>query len=245
MTKKSFKLRNVVAIAICLAGITMPSSCKKDAPIEGNGILRTSEKTVSVFEKIVVSGDAEVRYYASEEYRVVFTIDENLHDYVEIFTQNNVLNIGLKKNVSYSRITKFSVEIYSPVLTGVSLDGFVDFESMDIISTPAFKAVTSGSVKVKSAIECEDFSAKIDGLGEMTITGNSKDARIDIFGDEIFDGKEFTTKNAIVNMDGFGKVYICVTDNLKVNISGSGTVYYWGDPKIEITVDGDGKIIKM
>jgi hypothetical protein len=137
------------------------------------------------------------------------------------------------------------VEIYCPVLTDVSLDGFVDFESTDIISTPTFKTVTSGSVKVKSAIECEDFSAKIDGFGEMTIIGNSKDARIDNFGDEIFDGKEFTTKNATVNIDGFGKVYICVTDNLKINISGSGTVYYWGDPKVESTVSGDGKIIKM
>jgi len=226
-------------IAVCV-------SCKcENITVKGNGILRTSEKTVTAFEKIVADGTVEVRYYASDEYRVVFTIDENLHDYVEIFTRNNALNIGLKKNVSYSRLTKFLVEVYCPVLTGISADGFIDFEGMDIISTPTFKTNISGSGIIKGTIECENFSADIDGFGEMTITGNTNDARINISGSGIFDGKEFKTKNATVDIDGFGKVYIWVTDKLKVNISGSGTLYYIGEPNIESSINGFGRIIKL
>jgi len=252
MFQKRLNLRKVVIGIACLAVVSMMgmslSSCEKDKTndktINGNGNLLTSEKTVSTFEKIVASGVAEVRYYASEEYRVVFTIDENLHDYIEIFTQNNEMNIGFKKNVSISEITKFLVEVFCPVLTGISLDGFVDFESMNVISTHTFKTTISGSGKIKGAIECENFAAEIDGFGKMTITGNSTDTRINIFGSGIFDSKEFTTKNATVNIDGFGEVYICVTDNLKVNISGSGILYYWGEPKVESTVSDFGKIIK-
>ena len=245
MKKGVFKL--VVSMFI-IGIIAVCVSCKCENignTVKGNGVLQTSEKTVSEFDKIVADGDVEVRYYASEEYRVVFTIDENLQDYAEIFTKNNVLNIGLKSNVSYSRITKYSVDVYCPVLTDVSADGFVDFESMDVISTPTFKTGLFGSGKMKSAIECEKFFTNIDGFGEMTITGNSNDARIDISGSGIFDGKEFKTKNATIDIDGFGEVYIWVTEKLKVNISGSGTLYYIGEPQIESNIDGFGRIIKM
>jgi hypothetical protein len=226
-------------IAVC-------SSCDNEfnVTVRGNGNLLTSKKTVFTFEKIITSGSVEVRYYASEEYRVVVTIDENLHEYLEIFTRNNTLNIGFKRNVSFSRITKYFVEVYCPFLTGISSEGDIDFEGMDTITTSTFRMTISGSGKIKSAIECESFSAKISGFGEMTITGSSKDARIDISGSGIFSGENFITKNTTVNIDGFGIVYVFVIDNLKANISGSGTLYYWGDPKVESHISGFGKIIK-
>jgi hypothetical protein len=222
------------------------SSCDKEFmhKIKGNGNLQVSEKTVSTFNKIVTGGSVEVHYYTSEDYRVVITIDENLHEYLDIFTNNNTLHIGLKKNMSFSKITKFLVEVYCPVLVSVSADGFIEFEGKDTITTSTFQTALSGSGKIKGAFECESFTAKIDGFGEMTITGSSKDARIDISGSGIFNGEKFITKNATVNIDGFGNVYIYAIDNLKVKISGSGTLYYWGEPKIESSISGFGKIIK-
>ena len=222
------------------------SSCDHEFnnTVRGNGNLLTSERAVSKFEKIATGGSVEVHYYASDEYRVVITIDENLHEYLDIYTRSNTLNIGFKRNVSFSRITKFLVEVYCPFLTGVSADGIIEFEGMDVITTSTFQTNISGSGKIYGTIECENFSAKISGFGEMTITGSSKDARIDISGSGIFNGEKFITKNTTVNIDGFGNVYIFVLDNLKANISGSGTLYYWGDPKIDSTISGFGKIIK-
>jgi len=229
---------------ICIFAFGSSCEIEYNDTVKGNGNLLTSEKTVSKFEKIVTSGSVEVNYYTSEDYRVVVTIDENLHEYLEIFTQNNTLNIGFKRNVSFSKITKYLVEIYSPVLSGVSADGFIEFEGMDVITTTTFQTKISGSGKIKGAIECENFSAKIEGFGEMTITGSSKDAHIDISGSGIFNGEKFITKSTTVNISGFGNVFIFVIDNLKANISGSGTLYYWGDPKVETSISGFGKIIK-
>ena len=236
----------LVASVLLIGILAVCSSCENEFfnTIRGNGKLHTSEKTVSAFEKIATSGGVQVHYYASEEYRVVVTIDENLHDYLDIFTKNNSLNIGFKKNTSFSRITEFLVEVYCPVLTDISADGFIEFEGKDVITTSSFHTTISGSGNIKGDIECESFTAKISGFGEMKISGSSKDARIDISGSGNFRGENFITKNTTVNISGFGNIYIYVLDNLKANISGSGTLYYWGDPKVESSISGFGKIIK-
>ena len=233
------KLVGIILIAVC-------ASCDKDCydTIKGNGNLLTSEKSVSTFEKIATHGFAEVLYYASEEHRVVVTVDSNLEQFVEIYTKNNVLNIGVRKNVSCS-FTKYLVEVYAPVLTGVSLDGFGAFEGMDMIAVSKFESTISGSGFIKGAFECENFSAKISGFGELTITGNSKNTHIDISGSGKFNGKEFETKNATVNISGFGNVYMWVNDHLKATISGSGNLYYSGEPKVDSSVSGSGRIKKM
>jgi len=233
-------------VGIIVIAVVCESCIKIDCMncTRGNGNLVTWEMPVFAFEKIKCSGVAEVRFHASDEYRAIVTVDSNLEDYVEIFTKNNVLNIGTKKNVSCS-FTRYLIEIHCPVLTGVSLDGFGSFEGMNMITASSFETTISGSGKIKGAIECESFSAKMSGFGEMTITGSSKDAHIVISGSGNFNGEEFVTKNATVNISGFGNAYIWVTDILKVNISGSGNLYYSGEPKIESSVNGFGKIRKM
>ena len=211
--------------------------------IRGNGNLVTTEKSFSAFEKINVSSSANIRYYSSPEYRAVVTIDENLDEYVEIATENNVLNIGTKSG-SYS-FTKFLVEIYCPTLDGVSLSGSGSFENVDKITTPTFEISVSGSGKVEGNIECEKFSARIAGSGRIIVTGSSKDADIGISGSGKFSGSEFLINNATIRISGSGDVDTHVIDNLKASISGSGSVNYHGEPKTDTNVSGSGRIRKM
>jgi len=211
--------------------------------IKGNGNLLTSEKYVSAFEKIHVSNSANVRFHSSSEYRVVVTTDENLDEYVEIVTKNNVLNIGTKSG-SYS-FSKFLVELYCPTLTGISMSGSGSFESVDKITTSTFDTSVSGSGKIEGNIECEKFYARISGSGRIIITGSSKDADIGISGSGKFNGSDFIVNNATVRINSSGNVDVHTTDNLKANISGSGNINYRGEPKTDTNVSGSGRIRKM
>jgi hypothetical protein len=203
----------------------------------------TSEKTVSEFDKIRVSSSSVVRFHASQEYRAVVTVDENLDEFVEIVTKNNVLNIGTK-NGSYS-FTKNLVDVYCPVITGVSMSGSGSFENTEKITAPSFETTVSGSGRINAAIDCENFSGKISGSGAIALTGNCKDADIVISGSGKFNGNDFNINNATVRVSGSGSVSICVSDNLSANISGSGGISYRGDPKIESKVSGSGRIRKL
>ncbi|MDR0797013.1 MAG: DUF2807 domain-containing protein [Tannerella sp.] len=236
----SKKIIWIAAIVVIFASCV---SCTFFLPIKGNGNLVTSEKTVPAFEKISVSSSAEVRFHASQEYRAVVTVDENLDEYVEIVSKNNALNIGTKSG-SYS-FTKFSVDIYCPILSGVSVSGSGSFKNMDEITVSTFETSVSGSGKIEGTVKCEKFSARISGSGKINVGGNSKDADIGISGSGRYNGNDFIVNNATVRISGSGNADVHVTENLKANISGSGGINYRGEPKTDTKVSGSGRIRKL
>ena len=201
----------------------------------GNGDLVSIEKNVSPFEKVNVSSSAEVRFYASPEYKIIITTDSNLIDMVETNVRNNTLNIGTRYgNYSFS---KFFVDIYCPAITGVSMSGSGKFTTDETITVSAFESEMSGSGKIEGTIDCETFSGKI--------SGNSDDSNISISGSGNFNGFDFIMKDAVVSITGSGKADVHVTDHLKAIISGSGSINYRGDPGLDSHVTGSGKITKM
>jgi len=234
----------IILIAAAIGIFAACISCTSFLPMRGNGNLVTLEKTFSEFEKISVSGSAEVRFHASQEFQAVVTVDENLEEYVEIVTRNNVLFIGTKSGHSCS-FTKFLVDVYCPFLTGVTMTGSGSFENRGEINVSTFGTTVTGSGKVKVTVECENFSAKITGSGKIVVAGNSNDADITITGSGKFSGKDFIISSANVHISGSGSVDVHVTDNLKANISGSGGINYRGEPRIDSKVTGSGRIRKM
>ena len=57
---------------------------------------------MGTFNKIRIGSGAVVRFHASQEFRTVVSVDENLEEYVEVFTQNDVLNIRTKSGGNYN-----------------------------------------------------------------------------------------------------------------------------------------------
>ena len=237
MSKKIILFSAIIGIFACCVSCTFPIM------IKGNGNLITSEKTVSEFEKINISGSAEVRFHASQEYRAVVTVDENLDEYVEVVTRGDRLYIGTKSG-SYS-FTKYLVDVYCPALTGVSVSGSGSFKNTDKITVSTFETSVSGSGRIEGIIDCENFSSRISGSGKMIFAGNVKNAEIGISGSGKFEGDEFIVNDATVRISGSGKIDVHVTNNLKASISGSGKINYRGEPKIESNISGSGSIRKM
>lgn len=236
-------MNRIIKILVIMASINISFNYKSDTTIKGNANLITSENKVADFEKINISSNAEVHYHVSENFRIVVTIDENLAEYVEIVTENNILNVRTKKG-SYS-FTKFLVDIYSPTLNSISVTSAGSFISKDKITVPKLEISLSGSGKIKGLIECKSLLAKVSGAGKIHITGNSNKANIFISGSGKFNGTNFNINKANVDVSGSGSADIFVTDNLKANISGSGKINYQGEPKINTNIKGSGRIRKM
>lgn len=238
------KILNIVTMFLVIGIIFGFVSCEGTLlPIKGNGNLITSERTVSSFEKINISGSAEVRFHVSQEPRIVVTVDSNLDEHTRIITRGNTLDIGTE-NGNYS-FTKYLVDVYYPILTGVSVSGSGNFSSNDSVIVSAFDSNVSGSGKIDGKIECEIFSAKISGSGKINIAGNGNNSNITISGSGDFNGNNFIINNAIVIISGSGTANISVSENLNANISGSGDINYRGDPKIDSKISGSGKIRKL
>ncbi|MDR0496526.1 MAG: DUF2807 domain-containing protein [Treponema sp.] len=227
-------------VIIAIIGISFISISCCSIPKRGNGNLVTSEKPISAFDSIGVSGSVTVNYHASQEYRAVVTVDSNLDEFVEVYTQGGVLKIGTKSG-SYS-FTTFIVDVYSPSLSGISVSGSVRFEGMDKIITPTFKLYVSGSGKLKGDFECDTFTTNISGSGDITLTGSSNNLDITVSGSGKLTGNEFQTNNTNVRISGSARVHVWVLDNLKVRSSGSARVKYRGNPIIDYSSAGSARL---
>lgn len=228
-------------VAVIVGAFMICTSCNT---IKGNGDLMSSERTVPTFEKIHSSGSANVRFHISQEYRVIVTTDSNLIEFVTTTVRNNTLNIGTESG-SYS-FTKLTVDVYSPILTGVSISGSGSFDSNDRITASVFEANVSGSGNIKVIVESEAFSSSISGSGNVTISGNNNDSNIIISGSGRFNGNEFINNRAVVNISGSGTASIFVTDNLNARVSGSGRINYHGNPSVvNSNVTGSGQINRL
>ena len=219
----------VRVIAIVVFTTCLLSAC---IPRRGNGIMKTAETPVSSFEGIEINGYAVVYFHESPEYRAVVTADSNLFGYTNVYTEDNVLKIGLKRGWHYL-LTKYQVDVYCPVISSLSISGAARFESSDTIITPVFKAAISGAGKIKGAIECDTFTAAVSGSAQIILTGSSNDFGISISGAGDFSGNDFKTNNASVKINGAGTINIWVVEYLKAQISGTGRIRYRGNPKID------------
>ena len=237
-------MKNLAVMAMTFSlGISMTFVSCIIFTMVGNGNLESTERSVSSFEKVHVSGCAEVSFHASQEYRIVVTTDSNLIEKVETNVRSNTLNIGTKSgNFSF---TKFLVDVYCPTLTGVSISGSGEFKSNDVITVSKFESEISGSGKIEGTIECEKLYAGISGSGKIIVSGNGRDSNIKIAGSGKFNGTNFIMNDAAINISGSGSANVYVTDNLKARISGSGKINYRGDPKMDSSISGSGVIHKL
>ena len=235
-----------VVVVIAITFVVCTSCIYKFAAIRGNGSLVTCELSVSKFDRIKCVGYPAVRFFESDEYRVVYTVDSNLEEWVDIYTKNNELHIGTKDKFGNKSLffSKYLVDVYCPALKSVTISGSGSFETVDDISVSSFDTKISGSGKIVGTVFCNDFSSKISGSGKITVLGASNDADISISGSGRFTGNEFEIKKANITISGSGKANVFVTDFMKVKISGSGNITYSGEPKIESKVTGSGKIKK-
>jgi len=211
-------------------------------PVRGNGHLMNSERYFSSFDKINIRGSAKVRFYESNEYQTVVTVDSNLLEYITIYTSGDTLHIG-KKSGNFS-FTEYSVDVYCPELTGVSVSGSGSFTGSDTIFTSKFVSSVSGSGKIEGIIECDNFTATITGSGKIAVSGDTRKANIKISGSGDFNGDNFMVKNADVNISGSGYAEVYVTNYLSAEISGSGRIDYWGNPDVNSRISGSGRIKK-
>jgi hypothetical protein len=244
---KKFVLFNLVFI---LAVSVICASGSSDRT-RGNGEEVTIDRSMPAFEEIHITtsassnntgenGKSIVRIHSSEEYRQSLTIDSNLVQYVKIDAINNVLKIETTKRLR----DDFFVDIYSPKISGISIDHIGKIEIIDTITVPSFSIHITGVGEIAGTIECDYFSADVNGVGLLTLAGNSKDAEINFSGTGVFDGEEFKINNVVSGLYGVGTITIWSVDNLTANIGGIGSIKYRGNPHVNYSSRGGLGTIK-
>lgn len=191
--------------------------------VRGSGNRQTEKRNVPGFLSVEVSGAFEVEIVARQERSLEVSGDDNILPLVTTEVRGNVLHISTNKSYSVNR--PVNVKISVPELEGIS---------------------SSGASKINvSGIKNAEFEVDSSGASNLSLTGETKQLRIDTSGASNIEAKDLHAQKVEVQSSGAGYVSVYATDQLSASASGAARVDYYGNPSnVSPDVSGAGSVNK-
>ncbi|MCL2290260.1 MAG: DUF2807 domain-containing protein [Bacteroidetes bacterium] len=254
---QSYKLR-VTSYAFCFllsAFFLFPNTlfAQRNKEIKGNGKLTTQSIPISNFSKIEVETFVEIDYSQGRNTgNLEFTVDNNLLEYYDIYTENDVLRIQLKneyKNKHNLKPSKSLLKVSSDQLEKISIAGGSKVNFCTNFTSKKLNIELAGSAKIlanKYSVNITNLKADIAGSASVQLNGTIQKADVSIAGSGSVKALDCKIAQLQADIAGSGNVEAHVTDTLIASIAGSGKVRYKGNPStIKPSVAGSGKVVKL
>jgi len=203
----------VIATCIVVAGCSRPG-------IKGDGEIKTEDRPISDYSKIVVSGGYRIKW-SSGKPALTISADQNLLPLIKTVVNGKTLQIDSAEQLAPTESIKITLS--SATLAEVRLTGGNNFRAAQI----------SG----------HDLNIESTGASSIHVEGSVTNLKADLTGASRLDAKSLHTQNATLSLLGASDAAVNVSDALKVSVTGAGSLIYSGDPKsVEQNVAGAGNI---
>lgn len=213
----SILLLNAVS---CHSGTVVYSNC-----VQGSGSLKTESRNLAEFNAIETDGAFTVKVACQNSRQSLkVSADDNLLKHIITRLKGNTLQITTNK----------------PLCT--QNDILVEIDMKDLVSIASSGATDISIVKVHN----RDFNLKMEGSGNVDISGRTDSFKARMFGSAELKAKEFKAKSVTLTIDGASQADVYAQDKLDVKVEGVGDVNYYGNPKeVNKEIMGVGSINKM
>ena len=210
--------------------------------VRGSGTRVTESRAAEAFDRVVVSGDFEVRIAAGTPAGLRLEGDDNLLPLVETRVVGGTLRVRSQRPLRPLR--RILIEIGVPHLAGVGTSGSSDVRVTGVRS-PAFVADVAGSGSVQAEGSFGRLSTSVSGSGSVTGRGTAETIDVDVTGSGDVDLLAVRARAVDVNGSGSGEVAVHVAERLDVSMSGSGDVRYMGSPTVRASTTGSARVHRL
>ncbi len=206
-------------LIIFIAAVAIVAGCSQPG-IRGDGEIKTEERSISDFSKVVVKGGYEIKW-SSGKPSLKLSADDNLLPLISTVVSGHTLQINSKEDLAPTK----SITI---ILCSASL------AAMQLSGGKSFKA---------SQISGHDLKIESSGAWDIRVDGSVTELEANLAGASKLNAKSLQTKTAKLSLLGASDAHVTVTDTLKVSVIGACSVVYSGNPKsVETNVIGAGSI---
>ncbi len=143
-----------------------------NAQIKGNGKVLKKEKEVSGFSAINVSRGIDVILNQANEEKVVVEADENLHEYIKIYTRANTLFISTTKSIKKS--TKKVVHVWFNDLEKITASSGSDITANTKINVENIDINLSSGSDLVLEFNTEKFTGNFNSGSDAKLKGEAK-----------------------------------------------------------------------
>jgi hypothetical protein len=201
------KIWILVCIAIIVAtGCNVISANK----VKGSGVVKTEKRSLAPYSALEVSCPASLEVRLQEPESSEISGDDNLIPLITTEVKNNTLYIRSTQEIAPRE--KLRISLSNPDLIRFTFSG-------------------AGDANV-SNIKNDRIEIVLSGAGDLTASGETKEAAIKLSGAGRVDAKNLLAAKAKADSTGVGSLDVYATEQLEAKASGVGEINYYGSPKI-------------
>lgn len=219
-------------------------SCSRFNCERGEGDITTSEKSISSFKDLKVSGDFEVILKQGSDYSCTIQAYENLQDIIEVRNSGRALKVDTRRCTKSDK--KIKVFVSAPDISYIHLTGAVNAYTESNFKLDNLKLKSSGASSIELTLEARELDIDISGASDVTLEGITEALTFDVSGAGHLNASQLKSKSADIHISGSADCSVNVEEVLKASVSGSGNVNYVGNPsKVDTQISGSGNVSKL
>ena len=224
---------------LCLCSASLLSAC---FGLDGNGDRTRETLDVADFVRIENNGQLDVQVRRGEALSVVISIDENLHNNVDVHVRDETLIIDQDAPL-FDYVAGPHVLVTLPHLLFARTAGSGDLDARGFDEEETVRLETSGSGDLTFEGAAPRIEAQTEGSGDMRISGNTGFAALHTSGSGDIDARNLDADDADLKTSGSGDIRATVHGDVDAETSGSGDVDVFGEGKLRHTREhGSGDI---
>ena len=186
------------------------------------------EKQVGDFSEVKVYDLIEVNLIKSKENKVVIS-GEDVQD-VQVINKNGKLKIRMNLDKIFHGEKTFVEVHYTSIDIIDSNEGaFISSNELIVQDRILLKAQEGARIKVGLDVDNVEIRAVTGGIIETRGRANSQNITLTTGG--IYEGKDFETKNTLVNIKAAGEAEVNASGLVDATVRAGGDVYIYGDPE--------------
>lgn len=227
------------ALRHCLLCATALLACGAAAA----GPMVSEQRAVAAFERIALSGPADLEFRQGSPQRVVVEAAADVIGRISARVTDGVLHFdyGPRPFVTDAPL-RFLVR--APTLTALQASGSGDVRVHSLEAARlTLEVAGSGEVTV-DALRAGELAVSHAGAGNLRIVGQTRIQRVDVSGSGDLDAASLHSQEATVRMSGSGDAALHVERQLDASLSGSGDLRVSGQPQLKRSISGSGELLR-
>ena len=242
---KTCDMRNLFVLFLILVVV---SSCRFGwgERVNGNGRFTTEEREVSDFNSIDVSGSVVVHVRQDKTAAVKLETDENLQEYIEVFTSGDKLVIRTKEGFNLKSSKEMVAYVTAPSFTSFEISGACDIIGEGTItSTDELDISVSGAGNIELTVDLPRINTHVSGDGSIKLQGHASEFDASLSGAGDIKCFELETDKTALDLTGAASAEVNASKELDVKVSGAADVRYKGNASVTKNISGAGSVKKV
>jgi hypothetical protein len=190
--------------------------------VTGSGTTATEARSVSGFTEIFVSGPSDVIIRQDGTETLSIEAESNLLPYLQSKQSGRLLTLGPESGVTVQATRPIRYTLTVRQLSAIRMNG-------------------AGSIRA-DGLSTDVLQVTLNGGARAELQGTASRQDVLIAGAADYRADRLASKQADVEINGAGTVFLNASDRLEATINGAGTVEYIGSPRVTQTINGLGTV---